>query len=237
MTEPLASEDRHQAIQNRIQGVILARELQRGDPLPSETQLARILGVSRNSLREAIRSLQTLGVVETRHGFGTFVGAVSLNPLVRGLVFQAQVDGAGNLRVARELLELRQVLEAGLIPRVVARCGDAHLAELRALVDRMEERARRGEHFTEEDRLFHQALYTPLDNQLLTQLLEVFWRVLHSVRAQLPGTGPDEPVRIAAGHRMIVDAVASRDGARASEIMTLHFAGMRAWINDATVVD
>ncbi|MDQ6670255.1 MAG: FadR family transcriptional regulator [Chloroflexota bacterium] len=232
MIESLPSEDRHQIIQQKIKRFILSRGLQAGDALPTEIELARVLRVSRNSLREAIRSLQTLGVVETRHGLGTFVGNFSLDPLADGLMFRALMGGGADLRTARELLEVREVLETGLIARVTLEHTPEHLAELHGLISSMEERARRGQHFRAEDSMFHRTLYRPLGNEFLMQLIDVFWRVLQHVRAELPGSGPDDPVRIARGHRMIVDAIASGDPARASEIMALHFTGMRAWLRN-----
>src|SRR5690606_15222188 len=65
---------------DRIRELILTRELRTGDPLPTEAELCDALDVSRSSVREAIRSLATLDIVEVRHGHGTFVGKMSLDP-------------------------------------------------------------------------------------------------------------------------------------------------------------
>ena len=59
-----------------------------GDLMPTETELCEALGVSRSSVREAIRTLGSLDIVEVRHGHGTFVGRMSLDPLVNGMVFR-----------------------------------------------------------------------------------------------------------------------------------------------------
>jgi DNA-binding FadR family transcriptional regulator len=228
---PLRGDALHGAIKERIKGIIMERGLQTGDPLPTEAELVRILGVSRNTLREAIRSLQTLGMVEVRHGHGTFVGDFSMDPFVDGLTFRILSDMQRNIRTVRELLELRQVIESGLIIRAVEKLTAGDIAELRQLVAGMEMRAMGGEAAPIEDRAFHQALYRPLENELVIQLLQAFWDVFRIVRDKLPGKPPPLTVT-AAQHREILDAVESRDPATAAQAMTAHFRGIQAWIGE-----
>lgn len=226
---PLRNDALHSAIKERIKSIIMERGLQTGDPLPTEVELVRLIGVSRNTVREAIRSLQTLGMVEVRHGHGTFVGDFSMDPLVDGLTFRILSDMKRNIRTVHELLELRQVIESGLIMRVVEKLTAEDVAELRRLVLGMEARAVRGEAAPIEDRAFHEALYRPLENDLVIQLLQAFWDVFRMVRDKLPGTPPPLTVT-AAQHREILDAVESRDPSAAAQAMTAHFRGVQAWI-------
>lgn len=225
----LRGEDLHKAIQERIKRIILDRHLRSGDPLPTEADLTRDLGVGRNSVREAIKALQTLGVVEIRHGLGTFVGNFSLDPLVDGLTLRILISVGRDTRTVHELLDVRQVLETGLVIRVTGLHTAEELDELDALVTAMEAQADRGEIFPEEDRRFHEALYRPLHNELLGQLLQVFWQVFHTVRAELPGE-PGPPSRSAERHRRILDALLARDGAAAAAAMDEHFNGIRGWL-------
>jgi DNA-binding FadR family transcriptional regulator len=229
---PLRGDALHDAIKEQIKRIIVERGLQTGDPLPTEAELVRILGVSRNTLREAIRSLQTLGMVAVRHGHGTFVGDFSMDPLVDGLTFRILSDMKRSIRTVHELLELRQVIESGLITRVVGQLTAEDLAELRQLVAGMEMRAMHGEAAPIEDRAFHEALYRPLENGLVIQLLQAFWDVFRSVRDKLPGIPPPLTVT-AAQHREILDAVESRDPITAAQAMTEHFRGIQAWIGDS----
>src|SRR5699024_5539870 len=98
----------HQSTQDRVKAYILDNGLRAGDALPAGSELARVLGVSRPSLRESIRVLQTLGVIKSRHGRGTFVGRFSLAPLVDGLSFSIRVSDAPEAaRGIREMLEIR----------------------------------------------------------------------------------------------------------------------------------
>jgi DNA-binding FadR family transcriptional regulator len=219
----------HQAIQDRIKEFIIANGFRSGDILPTETELARTLGISRGSLREAMKSLQTLGVVETRHGFGTFVGRFSFDPLIDGLTFQILVSRETMPRAIRELLDLRQVLETGLMPRVTDLATVAQLDQLDLLVRQMEQSAARGEPFPEADRAFHEVLYLPLGNNLVIQLLQAFWDIFYAV-------GQESSRRTillhetAEEHRAILAAIADGHGEEAAAAMSAHFAGALEWV-------
>ena len=75
----------HQSVQAALKQFILDNDLRTGDPLPPEATLARQLGVGRNSVREAIKALESLGFLETRRGIGVLVGAITLEPLMEPL--------------------------------------------------------------------------------------------------------------------------------------------------------
>lgn len=216
----------HQTVQDRIKQFILERGFRAGDLLPAEADLARALGVSRPSLREAMKALQLLGVVETRHGAGTFVGRFSLEPLVEGLTFRILMDRPRAVQTVRDLLEIRMVLESTLIRRIADSHTPDQIEELQRLVGRMEERAARGETFPEEDRAFHEALYRPLGNQMVVSLLQAFWDVIALVRHEL-GFEFVAPMVTAADHRRLVDAIAAGDGDAAAAAMVRHFHGIQ----------
>jgi DNA-binding FadR family transcriptional regulator len=95
---------------------------------------------------------------------------------------------------------------------------------LRSLIDRMGERAARGEAFPEEDRLFHRALYTGLGNPLLLKLLDVFWQVYRRLRDQTMTIEPLDVVRSWEDHRAIVEALERRDPPAARAAMTTSIA-------------
>ena len=219
----------HQAIQDRIKQFIIANGYQSGDPLPPETELARDLGISRGSLREAMKSLQTLGVVETRHGLGTFVGKFSFDPLIDGLTFQILVSREKMPRAIRELLDLRQILETGLMPRVTAQATPDQIARLDQIVSTMEERAEQNLQFAAEDRAFHDALYGPLGNNLVIQLLQAFWHIFDAV-AQESSSRTVLLRETAEEHRAILNAIAAGDGREAARAMSDHFAGALEWV-------
>jgi DNA-binding FadR family transcriptional regulator len=203
--------------------LILDRGLRSGDPLPTETDLMEELGVSRNSVREALKGLQALDIVEIRHGYGTYVGRLSLTPLADGLTFRTLQGSASDVRALSEILEVREVLEAGLIRRVAATIPDEDLAALDAVVRLMDARARTGETFADEDREFHEVLYRSLGNTLVPQLLGVFWNVFDRV-SNIRGWNHDpSPIGTVRRHRAIVTALRGHDVEAAEEALARHF--------------
>src|SRR5262245_6046984 len=140
---PLRTETIYRAAQERIKQYILDHALQPGEPIPTETVLARELGISRNTLREALKALNTAGVVETRHGLGTYVGKASLAPLIDGMAFNLALSIARNTHTLREMLQVREILEVELIRRAIGQHTAAQLDRLEALVSLMESDATR----------------------------------------------------------------------------------------------
>lgn len=210
-------------LQDRIVDLILDRGLAPGAAMPSEPRLVEELGASRNSVREALRALHTLGIVEIRHGYGTFVGQAPLTAFAPGLLYSTRQSVRSDPAALGELLEVRRILEASLIEQVVERADDAFLAELDDAVTAMDTGG-----LSSADRHFHQLLYRPLHNRFAGQLIELFWVVYHQVESELDP--PDEPEDIRHGHRSIVDAVRAGDAAAAKTAMTRHFADIEARI-------
>src|ERR671912_516559 len=100
----------HVTVQESLRGYIEDNQLKAGDALPPEGYLAQQLGVSRNSMREAIKALESVGILETRRGIGVFVKAFSFDPLLEHLAYGLR----GSLREVGELVEIRRVLEVAL---------------------------------------------------------------------------------------------------------------------------
>jgi DNA-binding FadR family transcriptional regulator len=218
------------ALREDIKQLLLDRGLRPGDPVPSEASLIEILGVSRGSLREALKSLQALEIIETRHGSGMFVGHLSLTAMADGLAFHSQLgEGQDDLSTAADLADIRGILETQLIRRVAESVSDDEMARLDELVVEMADAVHSGSDIDDIDRLFHAELYARLGNVLVLQLLDVFWRALSSVRPSLPDpfSDSDEVVR---KHRAIVDALRRGNANDAELAMKDHFAGTRAWI-------
>jgi DNA-binding FadR family transcriptional regulator len=226
LSSPLRTETIYRAAQERIKRYILDHALQPGAPLPTETVLARELGISRNTLREALKALNTAGVVETRHGLGTFVGTASLAPLIDGMAFNLALNIARDTRTLREMLLVREILEVELIRRAIGTHTPAQLDELEALVARMERDAAREVMDADVDRAFHDALYAPLENHVVTLLLHAFWDVQHAVENQLPAR-PPMAAQNARWHRAILDAVRRGDAPAAMAAMREQFTGAR----------
>ena len=127
-----SAQARLRALQSDVMELILDRNLMPGDPLPTENDLSAALGVGRNTLREALKVLQALGVIEIRHGFGMFVARSNFEALVDGLTFRGRLSLRHQGIEALQLVEVRQSLESGLIGDAMEDQAPEHLAASRS---------------------------------------------------------------------------------------------------------
>ncbi|MGP5072414.1 FadR/GntR family transcriptional regulator [Arthrobacter rhombi] len=227
----LGAQERLRALTTDLMDLIIDRGLRAGDALPTEAVLTEELGVGRNTLREAIKVLQALGVVEIRHGFGTFVAGNNLVALADSLTFRGRMSLRHKGHEAHELVEVRQALESGLIGSAIDALDESRLDELTALVVQMETHALDGRTFVEIDQEFHRLLFSCLENELLTNLLGVFWQVYRTIHEAIDSLGGNTPgttlTETAQIHRDILNAVRSKDKPAAARLMHRHFDGIR----------
>ncbi|GAB3550446.1 FadR/GntR family transcriptional regulator [Arthrobacter tumbae] len=221
-----SAQARLRALQAEIMDLILERELESGDPLPTESELSAELGIGRNTLRESLKVLQALGVVEIRHGFGMFVAPSNFDALTDGLTFRGRLSLRHEGKEAIQLVDVRQALESGLIGDAMDVMTPDHLQAIELTVQRMEAAAQRGEGFADIDEEFHRQLFEPLSNELLSNLMSVFWKVYRKIHAEVGGDTANL-METAAIHRDIFSAVQSGDKALASERLKRHFDGIR----------
>jgi len=215
-------------VAERILAIIRTRGLQAGDPMPTELDLIGEIGVSRNTVREAIRELRALGIVDVRHGYGTFVAEASLRALTPSLVFRAIVAGPQGLKALRNLAEIRELIEAGTVPTLCGTLAEAKKTRLYGLCDLMEDPAQ----MEAADREFHRVMYEDIDNPLVGQLVDVFWDAYHDAHHQLTESGKRTVVATAQAHRDIVQAIESGDKAGAEHAMHEHFDGIYTRLSD-----
>jgi DNA-binding FadR family transcriptional regulator len=218
-----ALQPRAETTAQQIKAYILRNHLRPGDLLPTEAELCETLGVSRSSVREAIRRLATLDIVEVRHGYGTFVGNLTLAPLVEGLVFRGTLSPGDEFRALREVVEVRISLDLAHADALAAVMAGTANPDLERLAAEMEEKAERGEPFLEADREFHSILASKLGNQLFEQLVTAFWEV-HSVVAPALGVGSPEGLEdTARAHRAMLTAAEAGDADALRSAITAHF--------------
>ncbi len=213
----------NRAIQDWIKQYITENRLGAGDLLPPEGQLATDLGVSRGSVRESIKALESLGIVEVRHGDGVRVRAFNLDSIFELLSYGLAFDPVK----AAELLQIRIWLEVAALADSVGRITDADLDQIAALLDHWEEKVGRGADASADDRNFHRLLYRPLDNESLSGLIDIFWVIYHLLPADSIGIDP-QPLATVQAHRELLDAVRARDVALATQRMREHFHNLEA---------
>ncbi|MFB7595584.1 FadR/GntR family transcriptional regulator [Streptomyces sp. NPDC056160] len=226
-----------QEVTEAIKSYILDNRLGPGDPLPSEAELCTALGASRSSIREAVKTLAVLDIVEVRRGHGTYVGRLSLSALVEGLVFRGLLSPQDDLRILSELIEVRELIERGMAERILAALAPEDLDALDALVDEMDRRGAAGEDLAECDRAFHERLMEPIDNKLVGQLSQAFWDVYAIVAPHLQGVSETDEAGTVADHRAIVRAARDGDAAGFARALSGHYAPVRARLAEARASD
>jgi GntR family transcriptional repressor for pyruvate dehydrogenase complex len=190
--------------------------LRPGERMPPERELARLLGVSRTSLRQALMALRVEGLIDVRHGTGIYLARApedTVPPI------------AGALRTAHPELpalgEVRNALEALAARLAAERRDDEDLAEMAGALQRMAAEVEQGLPGHEGDRMFHRAVLRAARNDVLSGVFEVLAegaeRIAHASLARA-----DQPPRSLAAHRLIFEAVASHDGDLAQRLMFDH---------------
>lgn len=214
---------RHSTVSGRIKDLILTRGLRPGDPLPPESELQDIFGVSRTSVREAIRSLTTLGIVEVRHGHGTFVGSMSLDAMVETLVFRGVLSPSDGLSALKEIVEVRMHLDRSVAQEITTALKGTHDEELHMLVQQMKSLAALGQNFGDQDRLFHTRLLQFTKNNLITQMVGAFWDIHFAVPPQLGFTLPADMEMTVTAHEDMLRAAEDGDVVAYQEAVVKHY--------------
>jgi len=217
----------HIEVQTAIKDYIQHHYLKPNDALPSEGELAKSLQVSRNSVREAVKALESMGILETRRGSGIFVKAFSFEPLLNNLPYGLM----GDINDIAELLDIRRILELAKIEAAIDRLTKDQLADFATILEKMKQRAERKESFPEEDREFHCLLFQNLGNGILLGLIDIFWVAVRKASEHLP-FGDPTPMKTYEDHVEIVEALKAKDIERARAALDQHYEGIGARLKD-----
>ena len=213
----IPNEHLHEQVAAAIKEYILEGGLKEGDRLPAEHDMAKMLGVSRSSVREAVRTLDAVGIVEVRNGKGVFVRSFSFSTLAHHLPYGLEFYSDD----VDELVEMRRLLEVYAVKQIAQRVGEAHLQAMRSAVAEMRRKADRGEDFIDEDIRFHSAIADAANRRVLKLLLTGFWHLQAKIRTM--NTDPVELHRRCEEHAVILEALERRDQRSAVYFMEVHF--------------
>jgi GntR family transcriptional repressor for pyruvate dehydrogenase complex len=208
---------RYHQVAEQIQQLIAQGILKTGDHLPAERELASQLGVSRSSVRDAIRTLEVTGILESHHGRGTVIRDLSTDSLVVPLA-NALVRKRG---MVAELLDVRRMIEPALAARAALRASDEQIAQLEEILRRQRAKMRRGEETMAEDSEFHRTIALAAKNSVVLRVLDILMDLLRESRSQsLQVKGRRE--RSYAGHVRVLQAIKRRDPAAADRAARQH---------------
>ncbi|HEY1241417.1 MAG TPA: FadR/GntR family transcriptional regulator [Bryobacteraceae bacterium] len=208
-----------------IVGLIKNGEVKPGERLPTEAELIAKLGVSRTCVREAIKSLESLGLISVRQR----IGATVLEPSLTNLLNAEQFSLAIQSQLTDDLIEFRQILEVGLASLAAEKAADSDLAAIRTALDRYRAELATNRVDCNTDMSFHAALASASRNPIAVMV----WGMLSSRLAAVLErtiTLPHICEETLADHEKIYRAIRSRNPRRAREAMRAHLANAdRNW--------
>lgn len=204
-------------ISNRLLALISERQLRPGDRLPSERELAATMGVSRPVLREALRALAVMNVVEIRQGSGTYVTSLRPELLIEHLDFVFSLDTSTFL----QLFEARKILEVEIARLAAERITDEQIARLEACMEHASRTIGDAEEFQEADLELHQLIAAAAANPILERLMTSLSRLGLASRRRTTSR-PGVPQQAVEDHHYIVEAIKRRDPDAAHDAMLAH---------------
>lgn len=213
----------YEQIAAQIEQLILSGELQSGDRLPTERELASQFGASRTAVREAMKQLEQKGLVEMHPGRGTRVIDGTSEAMRDSLGLMMRVGQAGS---SVSLVELREILEPEIAALAASRAGEEHIAAMREAVRIMDEHLDDAAAFIIADNGFHRALASGSRNTLILALVDSIVDMLSEQRKQIFMI-EGGPQRGQYHHKLILDAVVRHDSEAAREAMRAHLRQVR----------
>jgi DNA-binding FadR family transcriptional regulator len=206
----------YQDIVTQIQRLLADGRLKPGFQLPSERELSELFQVSRASVREAIRALDSMGLVEIRSGEGTYV-ASTVESVLSPLAFAIRPQRDGH----REIFEARRLLEPEIAALAAERANPSEIRRLEAILEEQGRQIAKGEIGVETDSAFHSALARAAKNKVFLRLDNAMVESLREIRERSLQTD-GRAARSLAGHQKILKAIRARDPVKARQAMLEH---------------
>jgi GntR family transcriptional repressor for pyruvate dehydrogenase complex len=229
MYEPVGRTKLFEQIVEQIQGRIVRGDLRAGDRLPPERTLAVSFGASRTAVREALKTLAQMGLIEMAPGRGTTVADNTSHAMRSSLGLLLRVN---HLHGPDNLVELREIIEPEIAALAARRADPQQVTGLRAAVGAMDQALRSAPEYIRADNLFHRTLAEATRNPLILSLVDSIVDLLSEQRAQIfrVDGGPE---RGQVYHKAMLEAVERRDADAAREAMRAHLAQVRADVSGA----
>lgn len=217
----------------KIKSMITSGELGPGDRLPKEADLAARLGLSRNSLREAVKALTLVNVLDVRHGDGTYVTSLDSAHLLDALSFMVDLHQDDSVL---QFFEVRRLLEPGVAALAATRISPEELNNLRELTTSLAADAD-VDALVANDLRFHRAIAEATGNAVVCSLLDGVSGATQRARVWRGITQSGAVERTLAEHNAILDALESGDADAARAWMTAHIVGVETWLRKAATAD
>ena len=229
---------RTDAVIDGIRRLLSEGELIPGSKLPNEKSLCELLDVSRGSLREGVRALAALGVLETRQGDGTYVRELDSETILSPLELLGELYGSTH---STEFLHVRRVLEVESARLATQNLNEAELEHLEKILDSVEylpvaPTEADIEKFIEADTKFHVAIARASMNEPLAALIQTFVGRTFQTRIRRAITNHDSITETQCEHRAILNAFKERDSEKAQLRMAIHLLGVEEYSSEVTSI-
>lgn len=211
-----------------LEDMIINSDLGEGTRLPPEKEFAATLGVSRTSLRDALRQLELKGLIDRRPGRGTVVTHSENRELAGDLLARLSVEE----RTLREVMDLRATIQCPVAARAAARATAQDIRRLREIQAQMERGGNSAKEHADLDVAFHHEIARATHNVLLVRLVKTASEWFEPTRRLVPQTSERHQAAIAA-HRRILEAIAAHDPVAAELAMREHLDSVNEFVNQS----
>ena len=215
--EPVKSTRIYEEIVRQVKQLIADGRLKSGDRLPPERDLAEKFMVSRTSVREALRALQSRGLIDIRAGEGAFVKDISVETLIEPLALVI----LPHREAVKELFEARRLLEPAIAALAARRATRDEIAEMDRILEEQHKEVAQGRTGVAQDTALHSAIANSAHNRAITRIVSALMDLLSQSREESLLT-PGRPTRSHQDHRRILEAIQRRDEVAAHRAMLDH---------------
>ena len=220
MLKPVEKKKAYEDIVQQIRTLIEEGKLKRNDHLPSERDLSETFRVSRTTVREAIRTLESMKLLQSRQGDGTYVLASSEESLIHPLavaLFNEKDD-------IRDIFYIRKIIEPHVAELAAENATPQEIEEMERILQQQEESIGHGENIIETDSAFHNLMVKATTNRVMERLIVVLIDLLKQSREKylMEDENYERAIRSLEGHQRVLSAVKKGDGDAARKSMLSH---------------
>lgn len=211
-------------VMERIKEALISKALRPGDKLPTETEMCESMGVGKSSVREAIKMLEVLGVVESRQGGGTFIAASVPESSVNPLVYQLLIDYGNN----GDIFELRATFEPAYTVLAMKKATQQDIERIVRVCERFEDKVRKNIQTADDDLEFHKAILQATHNPFVIRIGST---IMQLFAASISDSMKRIPQQAVTDHAHILDAFLKKDEAALVRAVYKSFEGWNSMMN------
>lgn len=225
LKNPIKTNSISRLVLERIKEALIKRELEPGDRLPSETELVASLGVGKSSVREAIKMLTAMGVVETRQGEGTFIcqqpSADTINPLVFQLILKQGTT--------KDIIDLRAMFEPAYTLMAMHTATSEDIKAIESTIKRLEDNIKSGTQTAEDDLAFHYEILKSTHNHFVILIGETILQLFRTSIQKSMGSIPQIAVK---DHNKVFEAFCEKNEKKLNKAILDSFEGWKMSLTD-----